>query len=249
MNDELKLAARVHYSFLPVRAAPLGISTGYPQSVVRYSLILLLLFAVIPRLSAGDLTELQVTENGGVYHVRMVMVVHVPARYVRGVLTDYAHIYRLNPSITESEILPSPEQGVVRVRTLMRGCVAFFCKEVGRVEDVRELISGDLQAVIVPELSNLKSGAAEWKIQRLGEYTRVTYQAHMEPDFFVPPVIGSYFVKRNIRKEIMISFMRLECVAQIQARLDTLPRQQLASRGNASVCGDHCDRNSRDCQQ
>ena len=215
-----------------------GISTGCSQGVVRWCLILLLLVAVIPRLSAGDLTELQVTENGGVYHVRMVMVVYVPAKYVRDVLTDYAHIYRLNPSITESEILPSPEQGVVRVRTLMRGCVTFFCQDVGRVEDVRELETGDLRAEIVPELSNLRSGSAGWKIQPLGEHTQVTYQADMEPDFFVPPVIGSYFVKRNIRKEIMTSFTRLECIAQIQARLDTLPRLQLASLGNAIVCGD-----------
>jgi hypothetical protein len=232
-----------------MRSAPLGISSGYLQCVVRYSLILLLLFVAIPRLSAGDLTELQVTETGGIYHIRMVMVVHVPAKYVRGVLTDYAHIYRLNPSITESEILPSPQQGVVRVRTLMHGCVAFFCKDVGRVEDVHELESGDLRAVIVPELSNLRSGAVEWKIQPMGEHTQVTYQGHMEPDFYVPPVIGSYFVKRNMRKEIMVSFMRLECVAQIQARLDRLPRLQFATLGNDIVCGDRCDRTITDCQQ
>ena len=227
----------------------MGISTGCSQSVVRYSLILLLLVAVIPRLSAGDLTELQVTENGGVYHVRMVMVVYVPANYVRDVLTDYAHIYRLNPSITESEILPSPEQGVVRVRTLMRGCVAFFCQDVGRVEDVRELETGDLRAEIVPELSNLRSGSAGWEVQQMGEHTQVTYQAHMEPDFYIPPLIGSYFVKRNIRKEVMTSFTRLECIAQIQARLDTLSGLQLASLGNEIVCGDRCDSNSMDCQQ
>ena len=220
-----------------------------PQMTLGYCVIFLMLYAVIPRLDAGDLTELQVTGTGGVYHIRMVMVVHVPAKYVRGALTDYAHIYRLNPSITESEILPSPEQGVVRVRTLMHGCVAFFCRDVVRVEDVRELVSGDLQAAIVPELSNLKSGAAKWKIQGMGDYTQVTYQADMEPDFFVPPVIGSYFVKRNMRKEIMVSFMRLECVAQIQARLDRLPRLQLASLGNDIDCGDRCDSNSTDCQQ
>ena len=232
-----------------MRSASLETSSGYLQGVVRYSLIVLLLFSGIPRLSAGDLTELQVTESDGIYHIKMVMVVHVPAKYVRSVLTDYAHIYRLNPSITESEILPSPEQGVVRVRTLMHGCVAFFCKDVGRVEDVRELVSGDLRAEIVPELSNLRSGHAEWAIQPLGEHTQVTYQADMEPDFFIPPLIGSYFVKRNMRKEIMVSFMRIECVAQIQARLDRLPRLQLASLGSEIVCGDRCVRISADCQQ
>jgi hypothetical protein len=217
--------------------------------VVRYSLILLLLCAVIPLPSAGELAELQVSETGGIYRVRMVMVVHAPKKYVRGVLTDYAHLYRLNPSIIESEILAPPEQGVVRVRTRMVGCVAFFCRRVGRVEDVRELAAGDLQAAIVPELSDLKSGMAEWRIQRVGEHTLVTYQAHMEPDFFIPPLIGSYFVRRNIRKEIMTSFTRLECIAQTQARLDSVSHLQLAGLGIDTVCSDQCDNNSTDCLQ
>ena len=55
-----------------------------PQLTLRYCVIFLLLFALMPRLDAGDLTELQVTETSGVYHIRMVMVVHVPAKYVRG---------------------------------------------------------------------------------------------------------------------------------------------------------------------
>jgi len=230
-----------------MRFSPLEISTGNPKIVVRYSLILLILYAIIPRLSAGDLTELQVTSKGREYYVRMVMVVLVPEQYVRAVLTDYAHIYRLNPSITESEILPSPEHGVARVRTLMRGCIVFFCKDVERVEDIRELITGDLQADIVPELSNFRSGRAEWKIQSVGEHSQVTYQAYMEPDFFVPPVIGSFFVRSSIRKEVMISFRRLECVAQTHARLDRLPRLQLASLGVGTVCSSQCDSNSTDC--
>ena len=178
---------------------------------VRYGLILLLLYAFIPRVSAGDLAELQVTESGSIYRIRMVMVVYAPARYVRGVL--------------------------------------FFCKSVGRVEDVRELASGDLQAEIVPELSNLKSGTAEWRIQRAGEHTLVAYQADMEPDFFIPPLIGSYFVRSNIRKEIMTSFTRLECVAQMQARLDSVSHLQLAGLGIDTVCRDQCNNDSTHCKQ
>lgn len=217
--------------------------------VVGYTLMLLVLFSVSPRLTAGDLTELQVTNKGRGYSVRMVMVVHAPEQYVRAVLTDYAHIYRLNPSITESEILPSQEYGVARVRTLMRGCIGFFCKDIERVEDVRELITGDLQADIVPELSNLRSGRAEWKIQPVGEHSKVTFQAYMEPDFFVPPVIGSFFVRRNMRKEIMVSFRRLECIAQTRGRLDRLSHVKFASLGVDTVCSGQCDSNSTDCKQ
>jgi hypothetical protein len=226
----------------------LGLSVGSLQRAVRHGLVLVVLFLLVPRLNAGDLTELQVTETGGVYYIKMVMQVQAPVKYVRGVLTDYAHIYRLNPSIVESEILPSPAPGVVRVRTLMVGCVAFFCRHIGRVEDVRELPGGDLQAEIVPALGDLKSGAAEWKIRRRGEQTQVTYQANMEPGFFIPPLIGSYFVRRNIRKEIMTSFKRLECIAKTQASIDSVSHLQLASLGIDSVCNSQCNASIEDCQ-
>lgn len=217
--------------------------------MVGYCMLFLMLCAAMFRVGAGDLTVLQVTEKRGVYNMKMVMMVDAPAEYVRAVLTDYTRIYRLNPSIIASEMLPSPEAGVTRVKTVMTGCVAFFCRDVGRVEDVRELASGDLQAVIVPELSNLRSGAAEWNIRPAGERTKVTYQAHMEPDFFIPPLIGSYFVKQNIRKELITSFARIECVAKIKAHLDRFPRLQLASLGTDTVCGDQLDNNRAEYRQ
>jgi hypothetical protein len=212
-------------------------------------LVLLILGMIMSGAAAGDLRELQVTHKQGVYQMKMAAMVEAPAEYVRDVLTDYARIYRLNPSITESEVLPSPDAGVARVKTVMTGCVAFFCREVGRVEDVRELASGDLHAVIVPELSNLRSGSAKWSFEPVGEQTLVTYQADMEPDFFIPPLIGSFFVKQNIRSELTTSFARIECVAQIRMRLDQAPRLLLASLGADPVCGERCERNSEDCLQ
>lgn len=216
---------------------------------VRYCAIVLIPYAVMPGLYAGNLNELRVAESGGIYNVKMVMMVDVPAEYVRAVLTGYVRICRLNPSITESEVLPSPEDSVARVRTVMTGCVALFCREVTRVEDVLKLRSGDLQAVIVPELSSLRSGTAEWNIQRMGKHTRVTCQAHMEPDFFIPPLIGSHFVKKNIRTELLASFAMFECMAQIKARLDRLPHLQLASLGTDAGCGERCGNIGTECRR
>ena len=216
--------------------------------LARYSLTFLLLCAVTPQIDAGSLTGFRVSENSGVYYIRITMVVHAPANYVRRVLTDFVHIYRLNPDIRESGILKSPQQGVVRVKTLIHDCVAFFCKDVRLVEDVRELKSGDLQAVIVPKLSNLKFGSERWKIRGMGAYTGVTYQAEMKPDFFIPPIIGSYLVKEKIREESMLSFARLECIAQIQESLKSQRQPLSASLSHDLVCGDHCRKNATGCQ-
>jgi hypothetical protein len=189
---------------------------------------LLLVLCSLPAAGAGHRTEIEVNEQAGSYRVRMIMLIHAPAILVHRVLTDYVHIYRMNPSITESEILPSPDNETVRVRTRIEGCVFFFCKDIDRVEDVRELNPGHLQAVIVPAQSDFASGRADWRIYPVGADSQVVYQAEITPAFFIPPVIGDYFVKQTIAREVVTSFAKLECIARIQAGLDARSRQYLA---------------------
>jgi hypothetical protein len=189
--------------------------------------LLLVLFSFAPA-GASNLSKIEISENSGNYRVRMVMLIHAPARYVNSVLTDYKHIYRLNPAITESDILPSPHSGAVRVRTRMEGCIFFFCRNVDRLEEVREVNTGHLQAVIIPEQSDFTSGSADWRIQPVGDDSEIVYEAQVTPAFFIPPIIGSYFVKRTFAEAVITSFARLECIALIKAGLDTRSRQYLA---------------------
>jgi hypothetical protein len=204
--------------------------TGIATTTARTGRMVCLILALCPfaPVAASDLPNIDISENSGNYRVRMVMLVHAPARYVISVLTDYKYIYRLNPSITESEILPSPRSGTVRVRTRMQGCIFFFCRDVDRVEEVREVHEGHLQAVIIPEQSDFTSGSADWRIQPIGDNSRIIYEAQVKPAFFIPPVIGSYFVKRTFAETVITSFARLECIARIRAGLDTRSRLRLA---------------------
>jgi hypothetical protein len=204
--------------------------TGIADTAARIGRIVCLILVLCSLAPAGadNLSNIEISENSGKYRVRMVMLVHAPARYVSGVLTDYKHIYRLNPSITESEILPSPHNGTVRVKTRMQGCIFFFCRDVDRVEEVRELNAGHLQAVIIPEQSDFTSGSADWRIQSVGDNSRIVYEAQVTPAFYIPPVIGSYFVKRTFAETVITSFARLECIARIRAGLDTRSRLYLA---------------------
>ena len=56
--------------------------------------------------------EVEVTEQGGVFQIKASVVVDAAADYVRRVLSDFVHIYRLNSSIIESEVLASDHQSV-----------------------------------------------------------------------------------------------------------------------------------------
>jgi hypothetical protein len=209
---------------------------------------LIMLCVMTLQLHAIDITELQVYENGGIYYIRMIAEIDAPVEYVHKVLTDYVHIYRLNPSITESQILPSPDNSAVRVKIRILDCIFIFCMELDRVEDVYELPTYDLHTVIVPTLSNFRSGKADWHIEGSEERCRVIYEAQMEPNFRIIPVIGPSFVKSKLRKEMVTSLGRIECIAKIQEELDWNLHLQAANVDINTVCDEKCDSSTGQCQ-
>jgi len=183
----------------------------------RFVLPVLTLLAVAAPSRAVEPVEFRAYENGGEYHISTEVVLHAPADSVRAVLTDYVHAYRLSPSITESAILPSLDEGVVRLQTRIQDCVAFYCVDLVSVADIKELPSGDLDVVVIPELSSFRSGTAQWRIQSRQGETRVRYELRLEPDFFIPPLIGRVIIIKKLRDEILTTFSRLECMAEIRA--------------------------------
>jgi len=180
-------------------------------------------------LQSGKRPEIEISEQSGAYHIKVVALIAAPASYVRDVLTDYRLIYRLNPSIIESDVLKQDDDGAINVRTKVVGCAAYFCEELDRVEKVRLLPSGDIQADIIPELSQFKSGKTLWRIKPVGDYCEVTYLSDMEPDIYIPPVVGKFLIKKSIREEMQISFTNLEKISSVLAMRDGQKNYQPAN--------------------
>ena len=95
-----------------------------------------------------------------------------------------------------------------------------FCRKVERVDIVRTLPSGNLQAEIIPELSDFQSGLAKWKIIPKGDRSGLVYEANIEPDFYIPPFVGTFFVKNSLEDEFITTFDRVEIIASFNAKRD-----------------------------
>ena len=169
--------------------------------------------------NASQLVRLEVDQHANVYSVYVVMELDAAAEKVRAILTDYAHLDRLNASITASEITAAKDDGTVRVLTRFRNCVVFFCMTVQRVEDITEDRQGRILVALVPDASSFRSGQASWEVTSIGPGSRVIHRATLEPDFWLPPWIGTAILKATLRREIQASFENLECLT----RTDTLP--------------------------
>jgi len=169
-----------------------------------------LAIALLPRVAdALSVQSLQASLSGGVYRIELVARVDAPVEDVAAVLTDYAGYRSLDPRIRASNVLPSEDEGVELVRTVVRVCAVFFCRNIERVERV-ERRDGELLATVIPEQSELKSGLTRTTWQADNEATSVTYQVEFVPDFWVPSAIGRRYAERVLKASTLELFGNVE---------------------------------------
>jgi hypothetical protein len=188
-------------------------------SVIRvWCLILLILCS--PTSTADEIEVLSVKDADGEYSLHIADVLDAPVDYVYKVITDYTHAYRINPTITDVQILPAGQGQGVRVRNHSEQCVGPFCFHIVWTGDIVETRDRDIEVTTIPQLSDFVSGSAIWHIRPQGEHTRVLYESRLKPAFFVPPVIGGIIVKKHIKYETLDTFRRIERQAMIMLDLD-----------------------------
>ncbi len=139
---------------------------------------------------ALDVLGVKTVAESGQVRVELELVLDAPVERVIAVLTDYDRIHELHPRFRESRDLGMPAPGVTEVYTVFRGCVAVFCRTLRRVERLRRTAAG-LVAEDVPGRGDFAAGRTEWRFSSEGEgRTRLDYRAMLEPDFFLPPLVG-----------------------------------------------------------
>ncbi len=144
------------------------------------------------------------------YHLSADFDIEATPERVMEVLTDFENIADLNPAIIESELQPSPIKDSIRVRTVVKDCILFFCKSITRVEDIDQIKNEKLEAFIVPMLSDLHSGSAVWLLGQHPVGTTVKYEASMQPKFWIPPIIRSYVLKKKFKHRVIESVELLQ---------------------------------------
>lgn len=169
---------------------------------------------------ANEVEVLSMKNVDGIYSLRIVSVLDAPVEYVHNVLTDYIHAYRISPALTEVEILPSGRDGVSRVRNHSEHRVGHFLFQIDWVGDFVEPKYGHLKVTTISELSSFESGFAVWELRPQGGRTWVLYESSLKPDFFIPPLIGDYILRKLMKEEILDTFSRIECYANAMFEVD-----------------------------
>lgn len=145
---------------------------------------------------------------------------------VFAVLTDFDdnRYARISRAYKESRYLAPAADGTPLVYTRMEGCALWHCMSFERTERLETEAPYRIKSVVLPESSNFKHSTSEWLLEHNGNGTRMIYTLEMEPDFFVPPLLGPWYLKRTLAQGGLRAVTRIERLAR---ELDGRPVEPL----------------------
>ena len=159
---------------------------------------------------AAQLESVSVATKSGRYTVDSVVAINAPIDAVYQVMVDYDQFERVSSIFKDSRYLERDEQGNGLVFTQLRDCVLFFCKTIDRTESITVSRPDSITTEVLPEKSDVAYGRSHWKLETDGDVTRVTFHMEMEPKFWIPPLIGPYFIRRFLKGGTIEAAQRVE---------------------------------------
>ena len=172
--------------------------------------------------AAADFRSMDVSHQGDLFEVIVQVHLAAPPAEVYQVLTDYEHLTRISASVVKSSVTQRLQDGAL-VYTDTRICALLICRHLRELQKLTELPPQDLASVVVPQAGdNVKQGQGSLHVEAEGDGTKLSWQLSVEPDFWIPPLIGPALVSRSLRAEAMRSAQGIERLARERAKLPPL---------------------------
>lgn len=173
------------------------------------------------RVPAADLRFIDVDREKDRYSLRSVTWFKADPESLYGVLTDYNLFPKFTSAIVEAKNMGPDEEGRPEFYTRMEGCVMFWCQSFVRMGHLRLDPLKEIVAITDPERSNFKLATERWQLRPEQGGTLLIYEFDMEPDFWVPPVLGPFYIKRTLRSGGERAAERIEALALGEAPIPT----------------------------
>lgn len=186
--------------------------------MISRALILAGLWALAAsRVSAADLVSLEVDYEDGRYSMESVVWFDAGVDATYEVFSRWDLSTQFSKAIVEARDLEPDEQGRPGFYIRNKGCVLFFCKSLVREGYVDRQDDRLLLAYTDPSKSDFRFCEESWEFAEENGGTRVLYNLEFEPDFWVPPAIGPYMIKRRLKSGGDKAIGRIEAIAQAYA--------------------------------
>lgn len=157
-----------------------------------------------------EVIEITVDVDDGRYRVFGQSHIVASPEFVYATLMDYDNFHKLAGGITDTKFLPPDESGKLLAYTRYESCLLFFCKVIEKLEHVDGNPYDSIHVQVIPESSDFLFNESRWLIEDTGGATLLTYEAEFEPNFWIPPLIGPWAVRRKLTHTAELIGMRIE---------------------------------------
>lgn len=165
-------------------------------------------------LFAATIRTIEIEHDDGVYRLVSTAYLEAPREAIFEVLTDYERFGRISSIYKDYGFMEPAADGTPIIHTTMQGCVLFFCVTMRRVERMEVDQPSSIRTDTLPEQSDFSFGISEWTLEAEGGGTAMTYRLTVEPDFWVPPLIGPWVLKQRLQRGGTGAVNRIERLAR-----------------------------------
>lgn len=178
-----------------------------------YWLLGVLLLSVSALAPAAEFRDIIVEREDGLYSMRSEVYFDVEREYLYRVLTDFDLFKKFTSAIVESNNVAADDMGRPQFYARMEGCVLVWCKSFVRNGYLELDPTAEIIAVSDPERSDFEISRERWQLITEGEGTKMIYEFQMVPAFWVPPLVGPFYIKRALRSGGVNAVNRIEELA------------------------------------
>lgn len=147
---------------------------------------------------AVDVERLEVRKDGKMFRLFAQSQVEAPPEFVFDVLMDFDNFHRLSAGMVVTRYLSPTDSGIPVGYTLVNSCAWIFCKRFEKVERLWPVSNREIVTVADPERSDFKHYATRWQLEKTATGTRMRFEGAMLPDFWVPPMLGTWALKKKL---------------------------------------------------
>ena len=148
-------------------------------------------------LGADDLW-VDVDRNGSTFAVSAVATVAAPISTVWQVLTDYEHLSRFIPGLSRSVV---EARDANRVVVEQKGEARFLVFSYP-IEVRLEVLESPTDSIVSRAIDgNLKRMSGRYELSKAGGGIQLRYSGELEPDFSLPPIVGTLAVRTMVEEQ------------------------------------------------
>ena len=173
----------------------------------------MLLLSVSALAPAAEFRDIIVEREDDLYSMRSEVYFEVEREYLYRVLTDFDLFKKFTSAIVESKNVAADDKGRPQFYARMEGCVLVWCKSFVRNGYLELDPTAEIIAISDPERSDFEISRERWQLITEGEGTKMIYEFRMVPAFWVPPVVGPFYIKRALRTGGVNAVNRIEALA------------------------------------